>query len=70
MYTWEIKNWLKANNNTFMSANLFFEMMENSPQVVNIKLGQVFEHTFEMYISSNDGLNTKVLVVKNVQKRG
>jgi hypothetical protein len=49
-----------------MSANLFFEMMENSPQVVNIKLGQVFEHTFEMYISSNDGLNTKVLVVKNV----
>jgi hypothetical protein len=66
MYTWEIKNWLKANNNTFMSARLFFEMMENSPQVTNIKLGRVFENTFEMYINSNDGLNERVLVVKNV----
>lgn len=66
MYTWEIQNWLRANNNTFMNAQLFFEMMENSPQVVNIKLGQVFENTFEMYIHSNDGLDEKVLVVKNV----
>ena len=66
MYTWEIKNWLKANNNTFMTARLFFEMMEQSPQVVNIKLGRVFECTFEMYIKSNDGLNERVLVVKNV----
>lgn len=66
MYTWEIKNWLKANNNTFMNARLFFEMMENSPQVINMKLGQVFENTFEMYIKSNDGLEERVLVVKNV----
>lgn len=66
MYTWEIQNWLKANNNTFMTARLFFEMMENSPQVTNIKLGRVFENTFEMYINSNDGLNERVLVVKNV----
>lgn len=66
MYTWEIKNWLRANNNTFMTARLFFEMMENSPQVIQIKLGQVFENTFEMYIKSNDGLEEKVLVVKNV----
>ena len=66
MYTWEIQNWLKANNNTFMSAHLFFEMMENSPQVINMKLGRVFENTFEMYIKSNDGLNERVLVVKNV----
>lgn len=66
MYTWEIKNWLKANNNTFMSANLFFDMMQNSPQVINIKLGRVFKETFEMYIASNDGLNETVLVVKNV----
>ena len=66
MYTWEIKNWLRANNNTFMSAQLFFEMMENSPQVINMKLGQVFENTFEMYIKSNDGLEERVLVVKNV----
>ena len=66
MYTWEIKNWLKANNNTFMTARLFFEMMENSPQVTNIKLGRVFESTFEMYIKSNDGLEERVLVVKNV----
>ena len=66
MYTWEIKNWLRANNNTFMTAKLFFEMMENSPQVTNIKLGRVFESTFEMYIKSNDGLNERVLVVKNV----
>lgn len=66
MYTWEIKNWLKANNNTFMSAKLFFDMMDNSPQVINMKLGQIFENTFEMYIKSNDGLNEKVLVVKNV----
>lgn len=66
MYTWEIKNWLRANNNTFMSAHLFFEMMENSPQVINMKLGQVFENTFEMYIKSNDGLEERVLVVKNV----
>jgi hypothetical protein len=49
-----------------MSARLFFEMMENSPQVTNIKLGRVFENTFEMYINSNDGLNERVLVVKNV----
>ena len=66
MYTWEIKNWLKANNNTFMSANLFFDMMQNSPQIINIKLGRVFKETFEMYIASNDGLNETVLVVKNV----
>ena len=66
MYTWEIKNWLKANNNTFMSANLFFDMMQNSPQVIKIKLGRVFENTFEMYIKSNDGLEERVLVVKNV----
>lgn len=66
MYTWEIKNWLRANNNTFMTAKLFFEMMENSPQVINMKLGRVFENTFEMYIASNDGLNERVLVVKNV----
>lgn len=66
MYTWEIQNWLKANNNTFMSANLFFEMMENSPQVISIKLGRVFESTFEMNIKSNDGLEERVLVVKNV----
>lgn len=66
MYTWEIKNWLKSNNNTFMTARLFFDMMENSPQVTHIKLGQVFESTFEMYIKSNDGLEERVLVVKNV----
>lgn len=66
MYTWEIKNWLKANNNTFMSANLFFDMMQNSPQVIKIKLGRVFEQTFEMNIASNDGLDETVLVVKNV----
>ena len=66
MYTWEIKNWLKANNNVFMSSNLFFEMMQNSPQVIYIKLGRVFEQTFEMNIGSNDGLNETVLVVKNV----
>lgn len=66
MYTWEIKNWLRANNNTFMTAQLFFNMMNESPQVVQIKLGQVFEHTFEMYIKSNDGLEERVLVVKNV----
>lgn len=66
MYTWEIKNWLRANNNTFMNAQLFFEMMENSPQVTNIKLGRVFENTFEMNIASNDGLAETVLVVKNV----
>lgn len=66
MYTWEIKNWLKANNNTFMSAKLFFEMMDNSPQIQYIKLGRVFENTFEMTIASNDGLNATVLVVKNV----
>ena len=68
MYTWELKNWLRANNNVFMTAKLFFEMMDNSPQVIHIKLGQVFDETFEMYIASNDGLNEKVLVVKNVQK--
>lgn len=66
MYTWELKNWLKANNNVFMTAKLFFEMMENSPQVTYLKLGQVFDETFEMYIASNDGLQEKVLVVKNV----
>ena len=66
MYTWEIKNWLKANNNVFMSARLFFEMMDNSPQINYMKLGKVFENTFEMEIASNDGLNEKVLIVKNV----
>lgn len=66
MYTWEIKNWLKANNNTFMSAKLFFDMMDNSPQVKYIKLGQVFNSTFEMFIGSDDGLQERVLVVKNV----
>jgi hypothetical protein len=66
MYTWEIKNWLKANNNVFMNARLFFDMMDNSPQVKYIKLGCVFQDTFEMYIASDDGLNEKVLVVKNV----
>lgn len=66
MYTWELKNWLRANNNVFMTAKLFFEMMDNSPQVIHIKLGQVFDETFEMFIASNDGLNEKVLVVKNV----
>ena len=66
MYTWEIKNWLKANNNVFMSARLFFEMMDNSPQINYMKLGRIFENTFEMEIASNDGLNEKVLVVKNV----
>lgn len=66
MYTWEIKNWLKANNYTFMSARLFFEMMDNSPQVTHIQLGRVFESSFEMYIASNDGLAERVLVVKNV----
>lgn len=66
MYTWELKNWLRANNNVFMTAKLFFEMMENSPQVTYMKLGQVFDETFEMYIASNDGLQEKVLVVKNV----
>lgn len=68
MYTWEIQNWLRANNNVFMTARLFFEMMENSPQVTYMKLGQVYTDTFEMYIGTNDGLNEKVLVVKNVQK--
>lgn len=66
MYTWEIKNWLKANNYTFMSAKLFFDMMDNSPQVNHMKLGRVFESTFEMLIASNDGLNETVLIVKNV----
>lgn len=66
MYTWEIKNWLKANNNVFMSARLFFEMMDNSPQINYMKLGRVFENTFEMEIASNDGLAERVLVVKNV----
>lgn len=66
MYTWEIKNWLKANNYTFMSARLFFEMMDNSPQVKYIKLGRVFESSFEMTIASDDGLAERVLVVKNV----
>ena len=67
MYTWEIKTWLKANNYTFMSAKLFFEMMDNSPQVNRIKLGRVFSDTFEMQIGSDDGLDTTVLVVKNVR---
>lgn len=67
MYTWEIKTWLKANNYTFMSAQLFFDMMNNSPQVNRIKLGRVFTDTFEMYIGSNDGLDDTVLVVKNVR---
>lgn len=66
MYTWEIKNWLKVNNNVFMSAELFFDMMDNSPQINYIKLGRVFENTFEMTIASDDGLNVTVLVVKNV----
>lgn len=66
MYTWEIKVWLKANNNTFMSAQNFFDMMDNSPQVNYMKLGNVFAHTFEMYIKSDDGLNERVLVMKNV----
>lgn len=66
MYTWEIKNWLKANNNVFMNARLFFDMMDNSPQVKYIKLGRVFKDTFEMTIASDDGLNVTVLVVKNV----
>lgn len=66
MYTWEIQNWLRANNNVFMTARLFFEMMENSPQVTYMKLGEVYTDTFEMYIGTNDGLNEKVLVVKNV----
>lgn len=66
MYTWEIKNWLKANNNVFMSARLFFEMMDNSPQINYMKLGRVFENSFEMEIASNDGLAERVLVVKNV----
>ena len=66
MYTWEIKNWLRANNYTFMSAKLFFDMMDNSPQVKYQKLGRVFETTFEMFIGSDDGLNERVLVVKNV----
>lgn len=66
MYTWEIKNWLKVNNNVFMSAELFFDMVDNSPQINYIKLGRVFENTFEMTIASDDGLNVTVLVVKNV----
>ena len=66
MYTWEIKNWLKVNNNVFMSAELFFNMIDNSPQINYIKLGRVFENTFEMTIASDDGLNVTVLVVKNV----
>ncbi len=66
MYTWEIKNWLKANNNTYMNARLFFDMMNASPQVTYMKLGRVFEDTFEMHIASHDGLNETVLVVKNV----
>jgi len=66
MYTWEIKNWLKANNNTFMNAKLFFAMMDASPQVNRIALGQVFDDTFEMFIASDDGLAERVLVVKNV----
>ena len=66
MYSWEIKNWLKANNYTFMSARLFFEMMDNSPQIRYIKLGRIFENTFEMHIASDDGLAETVLVVKNV----
>lgn len=66
MYTWEIKNWLKVNNNVFMSAELFFNMIDNSPQINYVKLGRVFENTFEMTIASDDGLNVTVLVVKNV----
>ena len=66
MYTWEIKNWLKVHKNTFMSANLFFDMMDNSPQVNYMRLTNIFENTFEMHIVSNDGLNERVLVVKNV----
>ena len=68
MYTWEIKNWLRANNNVFMNAQNFFDMMDNSPQVCYMRLGNVFTDTFEMYIGTNDGLNEKVLVVKNVKQ--
>ncbi len=67
MYTWEIKNWLRANNNTFMNPQIFFAMMDNSPQVIYQKLGRVFENTFEMHIATNDGLEETVLVVKNVR---
>ena len=66
MYTWEIQNWLKRNNNIFMSAKLFFDMMENSPQVNYMKLEKIFTDTFEMHIASNDGLDERVLVVKNI----
>ena len=66
MYTWELKNWLKANNNTFMNAKLFFNIMDTTPQINYMKLGQVFDDTFEMYIATDDGLQEKVLVVKNV----
>lgn len=66
MYTWELRNWLKANNNIFMSAKLFFNIMDTTPQINYMKLGQVFDDTFEMYIATDDGLQEKVLVVKNV----
>ena len=66
MYTWELKNWLKANNNVFMSAKLFFAMVDTTPQINYMKLCQIFDDTFEMYIGTNDGLQERVLVVKNV----
>jgi hypothetical protein len=66
MYTWEIKNWLKANNNTFMSAKLFFDMIDSSPQINYIKLCRVWDTQFEMAIASNDGLQEVVLVIKNI----
>jgi hypothetical protein len=67
MTTIEIKNWLKANNNTFLSAQMFFEMM-NSCSEVRISLTRMFSATFEMALASTDGvLATKVLVVKNVR---
>lgn len=67
MYTWEIKTWLRANNNTYMNARLFFDMMDNSPQINVIRLGRVFDNSFEMHIESADGLNENVLVIKNVR---
>lgn len=66
MYTWEIKNWLKANNYVVLSAKLFFEMVDASPQINHIKLGAMYDDCFEMFIGSADGLNEKVLVVKNI----
>lgn len=67
MTTIEIKNWLKANNNTFLSAQMFFEMMDSAPQM-KYSLTRMFKATFEMALESIDGLlSTRVLVVKNVR---